>query len=39
MYDIEKRFEVLGNASGLVRLDACIYGPVTKWRHWGMFIH
>ena len=16
-----------------------IYGPVTKWRHWGMFIH
>ncbi len=39
MYDIEKRSTALENAAGFVRLDANIYGPVTKWRHCGMFIH
>ena len=33
MYDVEKRSAVLENAAGFARLD------VTKWRHWGMFIH
>ena len=36
MYDVEN---VLKKAAGFARLDAYIYGPVTKWRHWGMFIH
>ena len=22
-----------------MRLDAHMYGPITKWRHWGMFMH
>ena len=39
MYNIEKRSTVLENAAGFARLDAYIYGPVTKWRHWDMFIH
>ena len=39
MYNVEKRSAVLENAAGFARLDAYIYGPVTKWRHWGMFIH
>ena len=39
MYDADKRSAVLKNAAGFTRLDAYIYGPVTKWRHWGMFIH
>ena len=39
MYDVEKRSAVLENAAGFARLDAHMYGPVTKWRHWGMFIH
>ena len=30
---------MLENAAGFARLDAYVYGPVTKWRHWGMFIH
>ena len=39
MYDVGKRSAVLENAAGFVRLDAYAYGLVTKWRHWGMFIH
>ena len=39
MYDVEKRPAVLEDAAGFARLDAHMYGPVTKWRHWGMFIH
>ena len=39
MYDVDKRSAVLKNAAGFTRLDVYIYGPVTKWRHWGMFIH
>ena len=39
MYDVEKRSAVLENAAGFARLDAYVYGPVTKWRHWGMLIH
>ena len=39
MYDIEKRSAILENAVGFVRRDVYMYGPVTKWRHWGMFIH
>ena len=36
MYDVEKRSAVLEDAAGL--RDAYMYGPVTKWRHWGMLI-
>ena len=39
MYDVEKRSAVLEDAAGFARLDVHMYGPVTKWRHWGMFIH
>ena len=39
IYDIEKRSAVLENGAGFARLDAYVYGPVTKWQHWGMFIH
>ena len=39
MYDVEKRSAVLEDAAGFARLDAHMYAPVTKWRHWGMFIH
>ena len=39
MYDVENHSTVLENAAGFVRRDAYIYGPVTKWRHWGMLIH
>ena len=39
MYDVEKRSAVLEDAAGFARLDAHLCGPVTKWRHWGMFIH
>ena len=38
MYDVEKCSAVLENAAGFARRDAYIYGPVTKWRHWGMLI-
>ena len=39
MYDVEKRSAALENAAGFARLAACVYDPVAKWRHWGMFIH
>ena len=39
MYDIERRSAVQMNADGFARRDAYMYGPITKWRHWGMFIH
>ena len=39
MYNVEKRSTVLENAAGFARLNAYVYGFVTKWRHWGMFIH
>ena len=39
IYDVEKRSTVLANVAGLARQDVYIYGPVTKWWHWGMFIH
>ena len=39
MYDVEKRSAVLEDAAGFARRDAYMYSPVTKWRHWGMFIH
>ena len=39
MYDVDKRSAVLKNAAGFARQDAYIYSPITKWQHWGMFIH
>ena len=39
MYNIEKRSAVLENAAGFARQDVYMCGPVTKWQHWGMFIH
>ena len=39
MYNVEKCSAPLENAAGVAKLDAYIYGPITKWRHWGMFIH
>ena len=39
MYDVEKRSAVLEDTAGFARRDAYMYGPATKWRHWGMFIH
>ena len=39
MYDVEKHSAVLENAAGFVRRDAYMYGPITKWRQWGIFIH
>ena len=39
MHAVDKRSAVLKHATGFARRDAYIYGPVTKWRHWGMFIH
>ena len=33
MYDVEKRSAILENVDGFARLDAYIYGPITKWRH------
>ena len=38
MYDIEERSTVLENALGFARLDVYLYGPLTKWQYWGMFI-
>ena len=39
MYDVQKCSAVLENVAGFMRADTYIYGPVTKWRHWGMLIH
>ena len=39
MYDVEKWSTVLANSTGFARSDAYLYGPGTKWQHWGMFIH
>ena len=39
MYGVEKRSAVLDNAAGFARQSVHMYGPITKWRHWGMFIH
>ena len=39
MHDVEKCSAVLENVDGFTRLDADIYGSITKWWHWGMFIH
>ena len=39
MYDVDKRSAVLEDAAGFARRNVYMYGPVTKWRHWGMFIH
>ena len=39
MLDIEKRSAVVENVAGFARRDMYIYGSVTKWWHWGMFIH
>ena len=39
MYDVDKRSAVLENAAGFVRLNAYVYGPITKWQHWDMYIH
>ena len=39
MYNLEKRSAILENVAGFARLDAYIYGSVTKWPHRGMFIH
>ena len=39
MYNIEKRSSVPENAAGFVRRDTYMYGPITKWHHWGMFLH
>ena len=36
MHDIGKRSAVLVNVADCTRLDAYMYGPVTKWRHWGI---
>ena len=37
MYYVEKCSAVL-NVTGFTRLDAYVYGPITKWQHWDMFI-
>ena len=37
--NIEKHSAVLENVAGVMRLDAYVYGPITKWRHCVMFIH
>ena len=39
MYDVEYCSAVLENVAGFARLNTYVYGPVTKWRHWGMLIH
>ena len=39
MYNMTKHSTVLKNVAGFARLDAYIYGPVTKWWNWGVFIH
>ena len=39
MYDVEKRPAILENAARFARRDMYIYGLVTKWQYWGMFIH
>ena len=39
MYDVKKCSAVLANAAGFARQDAHIYGPITKWQHWGTLIH
>ena len=39
MYNAEKPSAILENVAGFARLDAYIYGSVTKWPHRGMFIH
>ena len=39
MCDEEKRSAVLENAADVAKLDVYIYGPVTKWWHWGMLIY
>ena len=39
MNDVEKCYAVLENVTGFARLNAYIYGPIRKWRHWGIFIH
>ena len=35
MYNVEKHSSVVENAAGFAKLDVYIYGPVTKWHHWG----
>ena len=39
MYDVENRSAILEDAAGFARRDEYMYGPVTKWQHWGMLIH
>ena len=39
IHDIGKRSALLENVAGCAKLDVYIYSPITKWRHWGMFIH
>ena len=39
MYGVEQRSAVLENVAGFTRQAMHMYDPVTKWRHWGMFIH
>ena len=39
MYNVEKRSAVLEDAAGFARRDAYMYSLVTKWQHWGMYIH
>ena len=41
MYDVENVLLLWTMRLAFAKLDAYIYiyGPVTKWRHWGMFIH
>ena len=38
MYYVEKRCTVLKNVAGFMRY-VCIHGLITKWWHFGMFIH
>ena len=38
MYDVEKHSAVLENAAGFARLDAYVYGSVTKGSLWVCFI-
>ena len=39
MYDVEKCSAILEDVAGFARQDVHMYRPVTKWRHWSMFIH
>ena len=38
-YNVEKCSTVLEDVADFERRGAYMYGPITKWQHWGIFIH